>query len=463
MARTELMTWNAKQKRWFKKYRKKQYVVSPKQLGKPSTKAESLTAANEWWEEKRAELDFEDPERGNYEYAIWMRKNMREIAIASSEHQLSSELWNEISRLQDRLDVGGRLPKLSDEEFDPLSRFPHEDMKFWEDALDDVYIRRSNNLRSPSKEDDNTTSVSIAGFLQHKQVQVENDELSPGRYESLRCCLEHFQKSVDATKLLTSIDSKMLLDYRSQLAAEMKNGMSPAYARDHISAVKQFVRYCWNVLEKIELPRLINTKQLNIKVPENKIKTFTEEELRRLLESSSETTRLYLLLMLNCGMQQQDITELGQDEVNWKRGRIVRKRSKTEHHENVPTVNYRLWRETFSLLQNHRSDDKERVLLNAKGKPLKTEVIVNGKVKKSDNIRSAYSRVVRKLKLEPKPLKLIRKTCATKLADHPEYANCRFMYLGHSDVTIADKHYVKPNQKLFDQAILWLGKQFGLK
>jgi hypothetical protein len=33
-------------------------------------------------------------------------------------------------------------------------------------------------------------------------------------------------------------------------------------------------------------------------------------------------------------MQQQDITELEQDEVDWKRGRIARKRSKTEHHGN---------------------------------------------------------------------------------------------------------------------------------
>ena len=45
------------------------------------------------------------------------------------------------------------------------------------------------------------------------------------------------------------------------------------------------------------------------------------EEVRALLaacDGFSERTKLYLLLMLNCGMYQNDIAELRKDEVNWK-------------------------------------------------------------------------------------------------------------------------------------------------
>jgi len=61
-------------------------------------------------------------------------------------------------------------------------------------------------------------------------------------------------------------------------------------------------------------------------------------------------TRLYILLMLNTGCTQVDISELKQSEVDWQRGRITRKRSKTAKHESAPVVEYPLWQETFVLI-----------------------------------------------------------------------------------------------------------------
>ena len=70
----------------------------------------------------------------------------------------------------------------------------------------------------------------------------------------------------------------------------------------------------------------------------------------------------------------------------------------------------------------------------------------------------AYKRV----RLEKrKPLKLLRKTGSSKLAEHPAYKYYAQYYLGHSPKTIADRHYVQPSQVEFDQAIQWLGSQFG--
>ena len=66
----------------------------------------------------------------------------------------------------------------------------------------------------------------------------------------------------------------------------------------------------------------------------------------------SDKTKLYLLLMLNCGMYQNDIAELLDEEVNWKNGTITRARSKTRDR-NGPVVTYKLWPETFALLKKH--------------------------------------------------------------------------------------------------------------
>jgi hypothetical protein len=56
VAHRELMTWNAKQKRWFKKHKKKQFAISCKELGTAPTKEASRRAANQWWENKLTEL-----------------------------------------------------------------------------------------------------------------------------------------------------------------------------------------------------------------------------------------------------------------------------------------------------------------------------------------------------------------------------------------------------------------------
>ncbi|MDY0171016.1 MAG: hypothetical protein RBS80_31035 [Thermoguttaceae bacterium] len=83
------------------------------------------------------------------------------------------------------------------------------------------------------------------------------------------------------------------------------------------------------------------------------------------------------------------------------------------------------------------------------GGPLKLETIVDGKVKKTDNIRSAYEGLLRKLKIkgkDRKPLKLIRETSSNKLAEHRDYARFAQYFLGQAPATVADKHYVQPSQ-----------------
>ena len=58
--------------------------------------------------------------------------------------------------------------------------------------------------------------------------------------------------------------------------------------------------------------------------------------------------------------------------------------------------------------------------------------------------------------------KLLRKTASTTLASHPIYGRYTQYFLCHAAATVADKHYIKPSQEQFDEAVKWLGKQFAV-
>src|SRR5271157_106385 len=60
MIRTS-MTWEAPKRRWRKMYKGHIYTISCDALGCPPTKAESYQAANQWWIDKKAELESQKP------------------------------------------------------------------------------------------------------------------------------------------------------------------------------------------------------------------------------------------------------------------------------------------------------------------------------------------------------------------------------------------------------------------
>ena len=49
----------------------------------------------------------------------------------------------------------------------------------------------------------------------------------------------------------------------------------------------------------------------------HKWKKFEKKEITKLLEEASERTKLYILLMLNCGMTQKVIADLDMSETHW--------------------------------------------------------------------------------------------------------------------------------------------------
>ncbi len=338
--------------------------------------------------------------------------------------------------------------------------------EIWSDGID----QRARELLGPAPWEfatpangDKTVGGTVDLFMKYQEAKVAQSKLSTGRCENIRAAVEQFRKYIGSGTDVCKITTQIIASYRDSLVS---GPGSPYTKRDRISVLKSYIHWLYHRELIEQLPRILESRELsrdlNVTVTPGKIVTFEVEEVKRLLAESDDRGKLYWLLMLNCGMGQQDIADLRHDEVDWKAGRIRRKRSKTKASENVPEVDYLLWRETFRLLEHYRSSDPDLVLVNEGGRPLKTEEIVDGKYKKNDNIKSLFFRLARKVGIKDKPLKLLRKTGATWLEQHEMFFRYKQLYLGHSPRSVADKYYVDPKGGGFDKAIQWLGKQFDI-
>ena len=144
-------------------------------------------------------------------------------------------------------------------------------------------------------------------------------------------------------------------------------------------------------------------------------------------------------------------------------------------------VNYKLWPRTARLLRSHLSADPVLALTNRTGGPLCVSklIVKDGKTRETVwcsllrryvNMRKPKLTLPDKQK-KPKPtlpdkqLKYLRKTGSSKLRNDSRFRSLDSLYLGHSWVTIADKHYNAFDGQSYpplDEAIEWLGNEFKI-
>ena len=325
-----------------------------------------------------------------------------------------------------------------------------------------IWEERLSSRQSGPKE--MTVGHQVDRFIADKAASVAAGELSQGRLNELRIYLRDFADWRGRETPVIEISGQVLLDYRLELLAKVeRDEWTTTTANHRMIAVKAWVRWLWHAEVIPSLPRVLDGKSASLRIGKSQsaIVVFTREEIATLLERASDRTRLYLLLMLNCGMTQKDIADLQHGELDWGAGRITRKRSKTKKHDNVPEVSYLLWPETLRLLHQESSDGAAALLLNASGQRIWMDKVTGGKYQKNDNVRSAFARLCKKTKIK-KPLKSLKKTSATLLRGNPHYASIESLFLGHAAGTIAHKHYSQAPQLLLDDAIGWLGRELGI-
>ncbi|HEV8060154.1 MAG TPA: hypothetical protein VGP68_09785 [Gemmataceae bacterium] len=435
MARIFQMTWQQSSRRWFKKWQGKVYAVSCRQLKAPDTKLGSHAAANAWWEAKLKELEgapLSEEERRANGLKVW--------SMVRDWSQLDEEARE---KLVDSLVGAGQYQKI----------------KAQAEAVVDSAI-----TATPA---DRTIQSQVECWKTLLRNVCQSGQMSGGRFDGYCRNIGKFVAWIGEETAIDAIDEVKLEGFFNHLSLQVAvERYSPNYAHTLMMTAKQFTSRLAE-LRLIPLPGNIRSRRFSFNHSiAAKIETFTIEEVQALLKSCdgfSEKTKLYLLLMLNCGMYQNDIAELGGEEVDWKKGTITRARSKTRER-NGPVVAYKLWPETFALLKKHRAQG-ELALTTDEGRPLVRYWLENGAARRYDIVHSAWTRLAAKMGFKKIRLSMkhLRKTSATLLGQHPMYKYYVGHFLADSPKGMDQKHYVKPSEDEFFLALDWLRKQILLE
>jgi integrase len=494
----ELMTWIAGQKRWTKMYRGRRYYVSARQLGCPETKEGSIQAANQFWRDKQAEIDFAVRENARKPQAredivaallggkAW--DSVKAIVDAANRHLEQLPLSLEAETLAERIEEAAYHEDETGNEggWERIAAGLRE--KLLSALLGKVIIEGESlpeQLREslrPARVAQLETAVkgvrgdAVADAVQSVQAWVDKwlgmrkalvacKGLKAVTVDDDRSRMAHFAAFVGETSDVATLDAAKLTGFYHFCLSKIgercddgKSGWSASHGQKVFATVRSWIR--WLAEEgAVEMPSNIASKGFRFGSTAKRIQTWTVEEIQHVVGEASGRLKLALLLMANCGMTQIDVADLHDDEVNWKTGRITRKRSKTANHDSVPTVSYPLWRDTFALLKQYRSG-ADRVLLTTSGRPFLRQSFKDGKLYRVDCFVGTFNRLKKRLRFK-KSMKQLRKTSASMLESHPVYGRFTSLFLGHAPASIKDRHYADVPQTLFDEAVRWLGEQFG--
>ena len=427
MARKYEMTWQASTRRWFKKHRGNMYTVSCRQLGCRETKEESTAAANAWWGAKLKEIESAPP----------TEEDLRANAF---------KVWNMVQNWQ---------------QIDEASREKLVDSLVGEGQYRTIKAQAEAMVESAAKVTprDRTVKAQVETWTKLLRSACQSGQMSEGRYDAYCRKIRPFAAWIGPDTSIDAIDEAKVEGFFNHLSVKVSAGdYSPTSAHELLMTARQFISRLAE-MKLISLPGNIRSRRFRFNHSvAAKIETFTIVEVRALLEKAAEVssrTRLCLLLMLNCGMYQNDVAELKADEVDWTTGMLTRARSKTRERGG-PVVTYRLWPETFALLKQCRADG-DLVLTTEKGNPLVSYSLVDGEFSRYDAIQAAWNRLGAKMGGKIRlGMKHLRKTAASLLGEHPHYKFYATHFLADSPRHMTEKHYVKPSDAEFFEALHWL-------
>jgi integrase len=438
-----LMSWNASRSRWEKMFKGTRFYWYPDRHGQPPSKEGSWRAANDFWRNRKTELDQlgRQPKPGSPEAVQRLLEAWagRPIVNAEEEAQAINEI---MTYYRDH-----RPPQ----ELIECVLGPQE------------YARvRTETVATLDRLAPLPQSIGgqFVQWYEGQKLKVSAGEISPDRADTNRIMLKHFVDQAGEHVPAGSITEETWRSFatfsRSKVAA---GGWSSDYAASVMRVARSFIRSLWESGLLSTPPKNLQSRDLTVKVRPKKKVYWTVEEIRKQLGAAHGPMKLHLLLMLNAGFYQSDISDLKKSEINWELGTITRKRSKTKDRPDTPEVTWKLWPEAFELLTQQRSSDRVLALTARSGNPWVTkELREDGKLKKTDRIQSNYRRLCALTGIK-RPLKSLRKTSANLLASHKDYARFAGYFLGHADQSIKDRHYVDVPQDLFNEALEWLRLQ----
>lgn len=178
------------------------------------------------------------------------------------------------------------------------------------------------------------------------------------------------------------------------------------------------------------------------------IKMLTLTEFATAFHAASDRMRCYMLLALNTGMTQTELSTLTPDHVDLENARISRNRHKTGVWSS-----WVLWPKTLSLLTGEMQYTGPVAFVTEQGKRL---VHFNGGTK-TDSVRQAWTRLVEKTGIRTGlGFKSIRKLGGQLLREAAGLEISQ-LYLAHTGGSVAEQHYTNPVYAKLDTALINLG------
>lgn len=243
--------------------------------------------------------------------------------------------------------------------------------------------------------------------------------------------------------------------------------------------VRAFVKWLHKSDRLERLPK--NFDDYKISKVDEEPETFNDDELRAILLGAPDDLLVYVLLALNTGANQVDISKLvyaksaEKKHLGWYGKQIRRKRSKTELHARVPKVRYELWPRTLELMHKFKKSDhgvvnrqgRELVFLNEKGLPLvnRDERGSEGKRKNLDSLGRRFQRYLVSIGIREsttgkgKSFKTLRATAASIIGNNKTWRVFGPLFLGHAPSSMFERAYLKEDCRELQKAIEFIRKR----
>lgn len=193
-----------------------------------------------------------------------------------------------------------------------------DDLKAYRVA-EKAYFEFMQRLEATTPVDVQVADATIADicekFLQQLEARYKRNDVSADHFERCRCDLNDFAAHVGPGKKMSCLGELDLEDYRNHTLNRPQSNstgrrIAPKTAKGRLGSVRTMIRWGWKMSIIDKMPR--NLEDI-AKVPNGgqpKVLRFTLDELKTLWELANDRLRCWIALALNCGMGQQDITDL---------------------------------------------------------------------------------------------------------------------------------------------------------
>lgn len=464
MPYAELMTWDEKRKYWRRFQDGKRFTVSCRQLGLPKdqhTKEASREAANEWWKKIEATLTLL-PSTTPAQQVLLNELDKRKAFATRFDPSLLPELQEREQPIKDTpnpnmlylegpIERHGIWGKIAD----------GDQLEAYADMMTDRKVWQERTKRVDAGDKERSFGKLVEVYMKQKLETEEKGLRATGTTQQKVYSLNRFVEFVGATTSIDTMGYDLWHSWCEHLQAN--KDVSTWTAKRWMISSKAFVKWLYKSDRLKSLPKNLDEYQIKVSVKE--VEIFTDDEMKTLLANCSDNygMRAILLLALNTGMNNVDISELKKSELDLKKERITRKRIKTKEEENVPTVTYPLWKETIEAIKEVMAKDGEYALLTSNGtKWVNKERVSETKVNNTDNIRSAFVRLCKKTKIEGKSFKMFRATSASKLGNNERFRAIAPLFLGHAPSGVFERHYLAESGSILAEGIKWLRTQYEI-